>query len=74
MLVEVGVVLYVFYTGPQVGSPAVDVQLAFDTGTELFIHIVIIPIEVVGVIMTHIERGQCIRDVAACIKVDGIFP
>ena len=57
VLVEVGIVLDVLHAHLQVGAPLLDVQLAFHAGAEFLAHIVVVPREMVGVVMAHIERG-----------------
>lgn len=73
-LIKIGVVLYVFHAGTQVCFPALDVQLALHTCAKFLIHIVIVPIIMVGVIMTHVERGESVAYIASCIEVYGVFP
>ena len=62
LLIEVRIVFNIFYSGFQVGLPMLDVQLAFQACAELFVHIVIIPVEVFRMIMTHIKCRKGITD------------
>ena len=55
-------------------QPAADVQLAFHTCAELLVHVFSVPVVMVGVIMTHIERGQRVAYITSCIEVHGILP
>ena len=74
LLVEIGVILYIFYSGTKIGSPTVNIQFALYAGTEFFLHVVIIPNVQVGVIMAHIERRQCVFHEASYYQVYRIFP
>ena len=71
---QVGVVLQVLHTGLDVGPPAGDVQLTLQTGTHFLLHVVIVPTEVVGVVMTQIERGQRIAEGSTRDEVDRVLP
>ena len=73
-LVEVGVVLDILYTGTEIGSPTRNVQFAFHTRAEFFVHVVIVPVVVVGVIMAHIEGRKRVAHITAGVEVHRIFP
>ena len=73
VLVEVGVVLDVLHAHLQVGAPLLDVQLTLHAGAEFLAHVVVVPREVVGVVMAHVEGGQTVADVPASIEVDRVL-
>ena len=73
-LIEVSIVLDVLYPGAKVGSPAGYIQFALHACTEFLVHAAIVPVIVIGMIATQVERRKHVAYVAPRIEVHRIFP